>query len=77
MSLDAAPKVDSRDRYLRAFESLEPQLTSGSLLWLSKARRAALDRFETLGFPTARHEDWKYTRVSAIEKRAFKTPAPS
>ena len=77
MSLDAAPKVDSRDRYLRAFESLEPQLTGGSLLWLSKARRAALDRFETLGFPTTRHEDWKYTRVSAIEKRAFKTPAPS
>ncbi len=76
MSIDAA-KVDPRERYRRAFESLEPGLTGERLPWLSRARRAALDRFDALGFPTTRHEDWKYTRVSAIEKRAFKTPAPS
>jgi len=76
VSIDAA-KVDPREHYRRAFESLEPVLTGERLPWLSRARRAALDRFDELGFPTTRHEDWKYTRVSAIEKRAFKTPGPS
>ncbi|MGH8671269.1 MAG: Fe-S cluster assembly protein SufD [Burkholderiales bacterium] len=40
--------------------------------WLRDTRSAALERFNTLGFPTTRHEDWKYTSVAALEKRAWK-----
>lgn len=39
--------------------------------WLRDIRGRALARFTESGFPTPRNEDWKYTRVSAIEKRAF------
>jgi Fe-S cluster assembly protein SufD len=77
VNIDAAPKLDTRQRYRRAFELVEPQLAGETLPWLSRARGAALDRFDALGFPTTRDEDWKYTRVAAIEKRAFKSPAPS
>jgi Fe-S cluster assembly protein SufD len=78
MNVEAGtPKPESRERYRSEFESLEAKLAGATLPWLSKARRAALDRFDELGFPTTRHEDWKYTRVTAIEKRAFKSPSPS
>ena len=38
---------------------------------LEKVRQAALDRFVTLGFPTMRHEDWKFTNIARIAETAF------
>ena len=68
MSVEAGtPRVDPRERYRREFESLEAELAGASRPWLRRSRRAALDRFDELGFPTTRNEDWKYTRVTAIE----------
>ena len=32
---------------------------------LSKLRQIAFDAFATLGIPTTRHEEWKYTNVKA------------
>jgi Fe-S cluster assembly protein SufD len=63
--------------YRDQFERIEPQLAGAELPWLRNARRAALDRFAELGFPTTRHEDWKYTNVASIEKRSFMSPAIS
>ncbi len=34
--------------------------------WLGDARRAALGRFEALGLPTTRHEDWRFTSLAAL-----------
>ena len=34
-------------------------------------RRAAFDRFSTLGFPTTRNEDWHYTSPAAIADHDF------
>jgi len=39
--------------------------------WLADARRAALGRFEALGLPTARHEDWRFTSLSALAPLAL------
>ena len=38
---------------------------------LSELRRAALERFVAAGFPTPRHEDWKYTNLRRVEARTF------
>jgi Fe-S cluster assembly protein SufD len=38
-------------------------------------RSEALDVFRDLGFPTTRHEDWKYTSLRAIEREAFQPAA--
>ena len=46
-------------------------------VWLSERRRKAWDTFERLGFPGgpgARHEDWKYTRIKAVESTLFAAP---
>jgi Fe-S cluster assembly protein SufD len=67
--------VESQNRYREEFARLEPQLAGVELPWLRRARCAAFDRFAELGFPTTRHEDWKYTNVAAIEKRPFR-PLP-
>ncbi len=39
--------------------------------WLSDVRRAGLERFRDLGFPTARNEAWKYTNVAPILRVPF------
>ncbi len=40
-------------------------------VWLADARRAALGRFQALGLPTARHEDWRFTSLAALSAVAF------
>jgi Fe-S cluster assembly protein SufD len=39
--------------------------------FLAEARRAALSRFEALGLPTARHEDWRFTSLAALGGVSF------
>jgi Fe-S cluster assembly protein SufD len=41
--------------------------------WLAEARRAAFRRFQELGFPTPKNEDWHYTSVAPIAESAFPT----
>ena len=60
------------DYYLAEFSALRTGLPGSSLDWLNQSRDGALDAFASTGFPTPRNEDWKYTRVTPIEKRSFK-----
>jgi len=46
---------------------------SKSLAWLVAHRQSAFDQFQEAGFPTRRHENWKYTDVSRITKTGFVT----
>ncbi len=43
--------------------------------WLAPAREAAMARFEALGFPTTRHEEWKYTSTAPIARQSFVAPS--
>jgi len=60
------------DHYLAEFSALRTGLPGNSHDWLNQSRDGALDAFASTGFPTPRNEDWKYTRVTPIEKRSFK-----
>jgi Fe-S cluster assembly protein SufD len=42
--------------------------------WLARARREALDRFDRLGFPTTRDEDWRFTSVAPIAEARLALP---
>ena len=44
------------------------------IVLLEDLRRDAFSRFEALGFPSTRMEDWKYTSVSPISKESFSLP---
>jgi Fe-S cluster assembly protein SufD len=39
--------------------------------WVTSVRRDALDRFQALGFPTTRDEEWRFTSVSPIAEGRF------
>jgi Fe-S cluster assembly protein SufD len=39
--------------------------------WLDRLRRSAFERFEALGYPTTKNEDWHFTSVAAIAERSF------
>jgi Fe-S cluster assembly protein SufD len=69
------PVTARLDHYRTQFEAAAPQMPGASLPWLQQTRRDAFERFAAIGFPGPRQEDWKYTRVAPIEKRAFR-PMP-
>jgi Fe-S cluster assembly protein SufD len=40
--------------------------------WLQTLRRQGIARFEALGFPTTKNEDWHFTSVAPIAERTFR-----
>ncbi len=42
--------------------------------WLASARRDALARFEQLGLPTSRHEDWRFTSLAGLTPLSLGRP---
>lgn len=58
--------------YLSTFEKFEQSLNGESASRLHTLRRTALERFNSLGFPTTRHEEWRFTNISPILKTNFK-----
>lgn len=69
VELDAA-----RDRYSARHEAFLNEQSEAT--WLRDLRGRAIARFAELGFPTTRHEEWKYTDTRPIA--AFETgDAPS
>jgi Fe-S cluster assembly protein SufD len=57
------------EQYVAAFETLagESQVPE----WVQSVRRAAFDRFISLGFPTTKNEDWHYTSVAPIVEEEY------
>ncbi|HZL38354.1 MAG TPA: Fe-S cluster assembly protein SufD [Tepidisphaeraceae bacterium] len=52
------------------------ELAAGGPEWLELLRAAGLDRFNAVGFPTIRQENWRHTNVAAIARTAFKLATP-
>jgi Fe-S cluster assembly protein SufD len=42
--------------------------------WLDRRRRAGIERFNDVGFPTTKQEDWRFTNVAPIAKTRFALP---
>jgi Fe-S cluster assembly protein SufD len=61
-------------RYLTEFERLLGNGAGRAPAWLRELRIAAIDHFASLGFPTTRHEEWKYTNVAPLTQLAFQQP---
>jgi Fe-S cluster assembly protein SufD len=57
--------------YLDNYKQLEAALPGQNVPWLCALRKAAFAQFAASGFPSPREEDWRYTNVSAIEKKLF------
>ena len=46
-------------------------LTGGDVAWLNEQRAAALCRFEEVGLPGVRDEDWRYTNLRALKSNDY------
>jgi len=57
------------DSYLTAIGDLESRMNGRAPL--HALRSAARERFEDLGFPTTRNEEWKYTNATPIARTKF------
>ncbi|MBO0940082.1 SufD family Fe-S cluster assembly protein, partial [Fibrella sp. HMF5335] len=55
-----------KDQLIAAFREGEARMNGASKSAFHQLRRSALQTFETLGFPTIRHEEWKYSNVKAM-----------
>jgi Fe-S cluster assembly protein SufD len=62
------------ETYLRQFEAAAANGASGAPGWLRTLRRGAIDRFERLGFPTVKDEEWRFTPIAPIGRTAFGPP---
>src|SRR5215218_4158071 len=47
----------------------------GEPSWVERLRAGAFGRFEESGFPTTDEEDWKYTNVAPVARKAFRPAA--
>jgi Fe-S cluster assembly protein SufD len=63
--------MGAREHFLAELEAGRSSLPGAALPWLAQARAAAVARFASLGLPTQRDEEWKYTSVAALERQAF------
>ncbi len=57
------------DPFLDKFKRFEKETKHPA--WLYPLRKAGIVRFAELGFPTTRHEDWRFTNVAPIAKLPF------
>lgn len=62
--------VKSENNYQAAFRAVRE--LSPTVAWLELVRGGAIDRFEQLGFPTVRDEEWKYTNLASLAKESFR-----
>lgn len=42
--------------------------------WLKELRQKGYDHFQKVGWPTRRHEEWKYTSTKALQEQVFSLP---
>jgi len=69
--------VKDQEVYRAAFEVFKKGDAVKKAAWLHPVREKAFKRFLETGFPTLRHEDWKYTSVDRIAKAPFRLASES
>ena len=70
-SAPAAVGVANPSGFLAAFDEFARQSAAQGPAWLARLREEASARFAKLGFPTLRHEDWRFTDVARLAKTTF------
>jgi Fe-S cluster assembly protein SufD len=63
--------TEEKGLYQSQFENLRKSLQTEPG-WLAEIRKAAMDRFLAVGFPTTKDEEWRFTSVAPISRISFK-----
>jgi Fe-S cluster assembly protein SufD len=67
--------AEAQDLYAARFDRFLAGRLDNEPAWLTTVRRTALERFQALGIPTTRHEEWRFTPVSALADQVFRDAA--
>ena len=59
--------------YIEDFEKLNARASRNGGAWAGDLRRRAMESFCSLGFPSTRDEEWKYTSLDALRKARLRT----
>ncbi|MGB3617804.1 MAG: Fe-S cluster assembly protein SufD [Catalinimonas sp.] len=65
------PTTDTQDLKAALLDDYDRRAGAQAPTALDDRRRAALDRFRTLPFPTLKDEEWKYTSLGQVLKTAY------
>ncbi len=78
----AAARTRNWDRaaaapFLVDWNAFQLELPPGEPEAVVALRRAAIERFGALGFPTLRHEEWRFTNLAPLARASFRRPVPA
>ena len=57
--------------YIEQYQTFARTNAKATPSWLSAMRQCAIERFEALGFPTTKNEDWHFTSVAPIVEAGY------
>ena len=63
--------AQSTEHYSEIHRSHLSSLPGQSVDWIHRRREDAIATFRSIGFPTPRDEDWRYTALRPITSKAF------
>ncbi len=63
--------TDLKTQLIADFKTAEGRMNGEAKSAVHQVRQQALERFDKLGFPTTRHEEWKYSNVKNLVNQAF------
>ncbi|HEX7231201.1 MAG TPA: Fe-S cluster assembly protein SufD [Candidatus Binatia bacterium] len=66
--------TETKEHYLDAFRERRSRGSAPNPPWLNKLREEAMASFASLGFPTVKAEEWKYTNLEPITALKFSPP---
>lgn len=64
--------LESTGNFTQDFDRLDAALAPTSPSWLTTLHRRGMDAFHEAGFPTRRHEEWRFTPIASIVETPFK-----
>lgn len=64
-------QVSMKASLIRAFEALERHQSSSDTPFLRRLRSAGIARFDQLGFPGVRDEEWRFTPLASLFQHSF------
>src|SRR5215204_331952 len=67
--------AEDKNVHVSHFERLELELPAGAdHSWLERIRREGITRFDAVGFPNTKQEEWRFTNVAPIARTKFALP---
>jgi Fe-S cluster assembly protein SufD len=60
------------DSYVKGFNALIGNAVCDKIDWIRETKTRAINCFSDIGFPTLRHEDWRFTNLLPLVKTSYK-----